>query len=52
MKELKLENNWDKTFKKSDKELIIIPNAVRTDLYDSERIISFDKIESFFKDKM
>ena len=52
MKELKLESKWDKTFPKSDKKLLIIQNAVHTDLYDSERIISFDKIESFFKDKM
>ena len=31
------------------KELMIIPNAVHTDLYDKVDIIPFDKIESFFK---
>lgn len=32
-----------------NKELMIIPNAVHTDLYDRKDIIPFDKIESFFK---
>ncbi len=32
-----------------NKELLIIPNAVHTDLYDRLDIIPFDKIESFFK---
>ncbi len=32
-----------------NKELMIIPNAVHTDLYDKVDIIPFDKIEEFFK---
>ncbi len=32
-----------------NKELMIIPNAVHTDLYDKVDIIPFDKIEQFFK---
>ena len=32
-----------------NKELMIIPNAVHTDLYDNLNIIPFDKIEEFFK---
>ena len=32
-----------------NKELMIIPNAVHTDLYDKVNIIPFDKIEEFFK---
>ncbi len=31
------------------KELLIIPNAVHTDLNDNEKIITFDKIEDFYK---
>ena len=31
-----------------NKELMIIPNAVHTDLYDNINIIPFDKIERFF----
>lgn len=34
---------------KDNKELLIIPNAVHTDLYDNLDIIPFDKIEDFFK---
>ena len=34
---------------KDNKELMIIPNAVHTDLYDKIDIIPFDKIEEFFK---
>lgn len=34
---------------KDNKELMIIPNAVHTDLYDNLDIIPFDKIETFFK---
>lgn len=30
------------------KELILIPNAVHTDLYDKVNIIPFDKLETFF----
>ena len=33
---------------KDNKELMIIPNAVHTDLYDKKDIIPFDKIENFF----
>ncbi len=32
-----------------NKELMIIPNAVHTDLYDNMNVIPFDKIETFFK---
>ncbi|HIR66534.1 MAG TPA: alpha/beta hydrolase [Candidatus Coproplasma avicola] len=32
-----------------NKELLIIPGAVHTDLYDRTDIVPFDKIESFFK---
>ena len=34
---------------KNNKELMIIPDAVHTDLYDRVDIIPFDKIEEFFK---
>lgn len=34
----------------SNKELMLIPNAVHTDLYDRLDIIPFDKITTFFKD--
>lgn len=34
---------------KENKELLIIPNAVHTDLYDKIDIIPFDKIEKFLK---
>ena len=33
----------------SNKELLIIPGAVHTDLYDNTEVIPFDKMESFFK---
>ena len=33
-----------------NKELMIIPDAVHTDLYDNLDVIPFDKIEKFFKD--
>ena len=33
----------------ANKELLIIPGAVHTDLYDRKDIIPFDKIEQFFK---
>ncbi len=33
----------------ANKELLIIPNAVHTDLYDRLDVIPFDKIETFFK---
>ena len=32
-----------------NKELMIIPNAVHTDLYDRMDIIPFDKIEQFYR---
>ena len=35
-----------------NKELMIIPNAVHTDLYDKVDIIPFDKIEEFFKSNL
>lgn len=35
-----------------NKELMIIPNAVHTDLYDKVDIIPFDKIEKFFKENL
>ena len=35
-----------------NKELLIIPNAVHTDLYDRTDIIPFDKMEKFFKDNL
>ena len=33
-----------------NKELMILPNAVHTDLYDQVDIIPFDKIEKFFRE--
>lgn len=33
-----------------NKELMIIPNAVHTDLYDRKDVIPFDKIEKFYKE--
>lgn len=35
-----------------NKELLIIPGAVHTDLYDKVEIIPFDKMEKFFKDNL
>ena len=32
-----------------NKELLIIPDAVHTDLYDRKDIIPFDRIEQFFR---
>lgn len=37
-----------KNLKGDNKELLIIPGAVHTDLYDRMDIIPFDKLESFF----
>lgn len=34
------------------KELVIVPNAVHTDLYDKVDIIPFDKLETFFKENL
>ena len=33
-----------------NKELMIIPGAVHTDLYDRADVIPFDKLERFFKE--
>ncbi|KAI4447809.1 hypothetical protein C823_002328 [Eubacterium plexicaudatum ASF492] len=42
--------NMTKDSKYSDnKELLIIPEAVHTDLYDKTDIIPFEKLESFFE---
>ena len=35
-----------------NKELLIIPNAVHTDLYDRTNIIPFDKLEKFFGENL
>lgn len=37
---------------KDNKELLIIPDAVHTDLYDRKDIIPFDKIEKFLTENM
>ena len=34
----------------SNKELLTIPGAVHTDLYDNQDVIPFDKIQKFFKE--
>lgn len=39
-----------KKLKGDNKELVIIPDAVHTDLYDRTDIIPFDKLEQFFKE--
>lgn len=36
-----------KKLKGDNKELVIIPNAVHTDLYDNLEVIPFDKMEAF-----
>ncbi len=36
----------------NNKELMIIPDAVHTDLYDNLEIIPFDKIDKFFKENL
>jgi hypothetical protein len=41
-----------KRLKGDNKELMIIPGAVHTDLYDNTDIIPFDKMESFFKENL
>ena len=44
-------NNMIKDSKYTDnKELMLIPNAVHTDLYDNLDVIPFDKIVEFFKE--
>lgn len=35
-----------------NKELLIIPNAVHTDLYDQVDVIPFDKMEKFFQENL
>ena len=35
-----------------NKELVVVPNATHTDLYDQKDIIPFDKIEKFLKDNL
>lgn len=35
-----------------NKELLIIPDAVHTDLYDQTDIIPFDKLETFFQENL
>ena len=35
-----------------NKELLIIPGAVHTDLYDRLDVIPFDKMEAFFRQYM
>lgn len=39
-----------KKLRGDNKELMIIPGAVHTDLYDRTNIIPFDKLEQFFKE--
>ena len=41
-----------KLLKGDNKELMIIPDAVHTDLYDGgeKKVIPFDKMESFFRE--
>ena len=41
-----------KTLKGDNKELLIIPGAVHTDLYDRKDIIPFDKIERFYLENL
>lgn len=42
-------NMTENSLFKSNKELMIIPDAVHTDLYDKKDIIPFDKIENFIR---
>ena len=37
---------------KDNKELMIIPDAVHTDLYDKTDVIPFDRMEEFFHKAM
>ena len=39
-----------KKLKGDNKELMLIPGAVHTDLYDNLDVIPFDKIEKFFRE--
>ena len=38
--------------KGDNKELLLIPDAVHTDLYDNMDVIPFDKMEDFFKSNL
>lgn len=37
---------------KDPKELVVVPNATHTDLYDKTNLIPFDKFENFFKENL
>ncbi|MDR4933969.1 alpha/beta hydrolase [Companilactobacillus paralimentarius] len=37
---------------KDPKELVIVPGATHTDLYDQMNLIPFDKFASFFKENL
>ena len=61
MEQLNLTREWDKVFPKSDKvehsklpgdnkELLIIPGASHTDLYDQTDIIPLAKLGKFFEE--
>ena len=41
-----------KKLKGDNKELLLIPDAVHTDLYDRMDVIPFDKLEQFFNDNL
>lgn len=41
-----------KKLKGDNKELVIVPGAVHTDLYDRTDIIPFDKLEDFFREHL
>ena len=41
-----------KNLKGENKELLIILNAVHTDLYDRIDIIPFDKLENFYRENL
>ena len=41
-----------KKLKGDNKELMIIPGASPTDLYDNLAVIPFDKLEAFFRNNM
>lgn len=41
-----------KMLKGDNKELLLIPDAVHTDLYDNMGVIPFDKMEDFFKSNL
>ncbi len=36
----------------SNKELMIVPGASHTDLYDNSAVIPFDRMESFFRENL